>query len=424
MADKKFGAYICTGCGIGERLNTSQLENVAKREGKMGRVKQHNFLCNQEGVALIQADIDGGEVTHMIIAACSKRAKTDAFDFENVAMSRANLREGVIWVRPDNEAAQETTQEMAEDYIRMACAEVKYMNLPGPSEEQGRTDHLLVVGGGISGLTAALEAANAGYQVTLVERNDHLGGMAAQLYKRIPNQFPFAEPQDTGIDELIQHVEANKRIKVHLNATIADTSGAPGRFQVSIESSGGSSVSETVGAIVQASGFKPYDAKKLPEFAYGKTPDVVDQAGLEALARQANGGAIKRPSDGKAVEKVLFIQCAGQRSNQEGHLSYCSGHCCLTSVKQALYFKAANPDIDTVVLYTELRMPGAGGENFYRSGQERGVIFTKGIASEVVAESGNLNVKFKDLILDEDVNYAADLVVLATGMIPNSGIDI
>ncbi len=424
MADKKLGAYICKGCGIGERLDTDQLENVAKREGKVGVAKQHDFLCNSDGVKMIQADIEAGEVNHIAIAACSRRAKTDAFNFENVAISRANLREGVIWVRPDTDDAQETTQEMAEDYVRMACAEVKFMSLPASSGEQGRVDHVLVVGGGFTGLTAALEVAKAGYLATIVEKNGELGGTAAQLYKRIPTRSPYAEPQDSGIADLIKEIESNDKITVHLNSTVTKTEGAPGRFSADITQEGGASETKNFGSIIQASGFKPYDASQLTEFAYGKTPDVVDQLGLEALAKQANGGAIKRPSDGKEVKNVVFIQCAGQRSEREGHLPYCSGHCCMTSVKQAMYFKDANPDIDTMVLYTELRMPGAGGEDFYRKGQNKGVTFTKGIASEIVPGSGNVSVKFKDLILNEEISYDTDLVVLATGMVPNAGINI
>ncbi len=424
MADKKFAAYLCKGCGLGERLNINQLAAVATKEGKIPLIKQHDLLCSSEGVALIQGDIDSEQITHLMIAACSKRAKTEAFNFENVAMSRANLREGVIWVRPDTEAAKENTQEMAEDYIRMSCAELKYMNIPAPSQEQGRIPHILVVGGGITGMTSALEAAKAGYHVTLVEKTAALGGMAAQLHRRVAYQSPFKDPQPTGIADLAKQVQSHQKIKVHLNSTVADTSGAPGRFAITIAHESGGTSTENVGAIIQASGFKPYDAQKLTEFSFGKSPDIIDQLGLEALARQANGGPIKRPSDGKEVQKVTFIQCAGQRSQTEGHLPYCSGHCCLTSVKQAMYFKDANPEVDTLILYTDLRMPGFGGENFYRSGQDKGILFTKGQASSVLPNGGDLTVKFKDLILNEEVEDTADLVVLATGMLPNSGIDI
>jgi len=420
--NKKLGAYICKGCGISERLDVKQLSSTASKDGKMNLVKEHDFLCNAEGVSMIQADIDAGEVDHVMIAGCSKRAKTDAFNFDNVAMSRANLREGVIWVRPDTEDAQETTQEMADDYIRMACAEVKFMTVPVSSGEQGRTPHVLVVGGGFTGLKAAIEVNKAGYEATIVEKSGALGGTAAQLYKSIPSRSPFAEPKQPEVIDLIKQVEDNAKINVHLNANMDNIGGAPGRFNADINV-GGNVMSEIFGSIIQATGFTPYDASQLPEFAFGKSPDVVDQLGLETLAKAANGGAIKRPSDGKEVENVVFVQCVGQRSEKEGHLSYCSGHCCLTSVKQAMYFKDQNPEVDAMVLYTDLRMPGAGGEDFYRSGQNKGITFTKGEVSEIVP-GGNVTVKFQDLILNEAVELEADLVVLATGMISNSGVNI
>jgi quinone-modifying oxidoreductase subunit QmoB len=173
-----------------------------------------------------------------------------------------------------------------------------------------------------------------------------------------------------------------------------------------------------------ASGFHAYDMNLLPELGGGKSPDVVDQMGLEALAKAANGGPIKRPSDGKEIKSVVFVQCAGQRSDKEGHLPYCSGHCCNTSIKQAMYFRDQNPAIDTTIIYSDLRTPGAGGEDFYRSGQNKGVIFTKGAVNQVVPGNGGLQVKFKDLILAEDVDLSADLVVLATGQVANAGVDI
>ena len=149
MADTKIGAYICKGCGLGERLDCDDLATIAKRDGKAQVVQQHDFLCSEDGVKMIQNDIDNEGVNRVMIAACSRRAKTEAFNFENVAISRANLREGVIWVRPDDDESSETTQEMADDYIRMACAELKAMRKPAPSGEQELNKNLLVVGGGI-----------------------------------------------------------------------------------------------------------------------------------------------------------------------------------------------------------------------------------------------------------------------------------
>ncbi len=424
MADMKVAAYICQGCGLGDRLDTAALAGVAKKEGKAALVREHEFLCNAEGIKMIRDDIANEAVTHVMIGACSRRAKTEAFGFTDVAVSRANLREGVIWCQPETDEARETTQEMAEDYIRMGCAEVKKMTLPegNPAAVTERT--VLVVGGGVSGMTAALEASKAGYKVVLVEKSGALGGWAAKLHKRSPGKSPYADPQETPVADMVAAIESDANIKVYLNATTSQTGGAPGRFEVEISTESGSTATEKVGAIVQATGFSLYDANNLPELGYGKSANVVDQAGLEALAKAANGGAIKRPSDGGEVKRVVFVQCAGQRDDSGKHLPYCSGSCCTTSVKQAMYFKDANPDIDTVVIYTDLRMPG-NGEDFYRSGQNKGVTFTKGKVSSVEAAGNQCKVNFHDLILnDQTAIDDADIVVLATGQVPNSGVDI
>ncbi|MEI7536043.1 MAG: FAD-dependent oxidoreductase [Comamonadaceae bacterium] len=421
MADNKFAAYLCAGCGLGDTLNFNEIEKIAKKEGKMPLVKRHDFLCSAAGVQSIRDDIEKEGVTHVMIAACSRRAKTEAFDFPGIAVTRANLREGVIWIVATGAAHDEVRQEMANDYVRMGCAELKKMKVPGGVANSGSNKRILVVGGGVTGLTAAIEAAETGYQVLLVEKAPQLGGWAASLWKRVPYREPYAQPQDTGMNELIGRVVAHPLISVYLSSTLAETAGAPGRFAVSIAQDGGAVVQEMVGAIVQASGFSTYDMARLPELG-GGLPGVVDQAGLEALAKAAQGNVFKR-ADGHAVQSVVFVQCAGQRDTTGTHLPYCSGHCCATSVKQAMYFKDSNPDIDTVLLYTDLRLPGMG-EDFYRSAQEKGVTFTKGSVSGVKADNGGCTVSFRDLILDENTTVNADLVVLATGQVPNSGVNI
>ncbi len=424
MADeKKIGAYICKGCGIGDRVDTAQMVSIATRDAKAHVAKEHEFLCNADGIKMIQDDIDNEGVNHVAICACSRRAKVEAFNFDNVAISRGNIREGVIWVRPDTDEARETTQEMADDYVRMAVTEVKFMERPKGNEEAVYNKKLLVVGGGVSGMTAAIEASKTGYPVHIVEKTAALGGAAARMYKGLPMKAPYDAPADTGVADMIAAIEADSNITVHLNSTLTKTSGAPGRFSADISTESGSTTTENFGAIVQATGYSEYDASQLPELGYGKASNVVTQAELDEMALAANGGAIKT-KDGKDINSVVFVQCAGQRSDKEGHLDYCSGHCCQTSIKQALYFKEQNPDVDTNIIYSDLRTPGVSGEDFYRAGQRNGVTFTKGEVAEVVQDGDSLAVKFKDLILDEDTAEKADLVVLATGMIPNGGVNI
>ena len=136
MADeKKIAAYLCKGCGLGDRLDIDELKMIAEREGRVQVVKEHDFLCSADGVKMIQDDIDNDGVTNVAICACSRRAKTEAFNFPTAAVTRGNLREGVIWARPDTDEARELTQEMAADYVRMACFEAKFTNAPAPSAE-------------------------------------------------------------------------------------------------------------------------------------------------------------------------------------------------------------------------------------------------------------------------------------------------
>ncbi len=420
----KIGAYLCKGCGLGARLDSDRLATVAESEGGAAIVRQHDYLCSSDGVSVIHNDIQNEGVTHVMIGACSRRAKTATFNFQAASTARVNLREGVIWTQPDTDDARETTQEMANDYVRMGCAEVKFMRQPQPSTERGSNKQVLVVGGGISGITAALEIAATGYPVLLVEKTDALGGWSKMLHRCLPRRQPYTNTQENNITELIAEVESEANIAVFLDSTITRTSGAPGNFAVDISNSTGFTT-QNVGAIVQASGFHRYDANQLPEFAYGKTPDVVDQIELETLVAQANanGGVIVRPSDGQAVSSVLFVQCAGQRSEKEGHLPYCSGYCCNVSIKQAMYFKDSNPTIDTHIIYTDLRVPG-NGEDFYQSAQQKGVIFTNGVVERVELNSDQLAVHFYDNILEEKAVETVSLVVLATGQVPNAGVGV
>jgi quinone-modifying oxidoreductase subunit QmoB len=421
MAEMKTAAYVCSGCGLGDKLDIAQLSKIAQKDGKMALVREHDFLCNNEGVQMIRDDIEKEAVTHICIAACSRRSKTEAFNSPTVVMTGANLREGVVWVVAEGSEHDEVRQEMADDYVRMGCAELKKVKQPEGKADTTHLKNILVVGGGMSGLNAAYEAAETGYEVILVEKQAALGGWANKMWKRVPFKTPFAEPQDTGVAELAAKVSAHPFIKVHLNSTVAETAGAPGRFAVKLAQESGAVSEVKVGSIVQATGFTTYDIDKLPELGGGQA-NVVDQAGLEAMAQAANGGVLKR-ADGKEIKSVVFLQCAGQRDDSGKHLAYCSGHCCATSIKQAMYFKDANPDVNAVVVYDDLRIPGMG-EDFYRSAQHKGVIFAKGKASGVAAAGSGCKVNYRDLSSMPMPRLEADLVVLATGQVPTSGVDV
>ena len=197
--ERKVGAYVCYGCGIGERLDTDRLEQVAAREGKAGfrqaarRALQPGRYRRRPRRSGVRRG-DGRGAVRLL----SAREDRGVPVRRRGGGARANLREGVIWSRPDGDSA-EAAQEMAEDYVRMACAEVRFMDVPAPSREQTLNRAILVVGGGLGGMTAALESARAGYSVTIVEKTGALGGFAAKLWKRAPDRSPYAEPVDPGV---------------------------------------------------------------------------------------------------------------------------------------------------------------------------------------------------------------------------------
>lgn len=410
--EKKFGIYICKGCGIGDSIDIEKLSNVAIKDMKTENCKTHDIMCSPAGVQLIKDDIKEG-VNTIIIAACSPRVKFEEFDFPGTITERVNIREFVAWSQPP---MTEDTQSLAADYLTMGIIRTQKGDFPEPNILEDLSSTILVVGGGISGMTAALEAANTGYKVVLVEKEPQLGGFANKLYKKIPTGAFFSEPLivDTDIDKLIKEVEGHPDVKVYKSARVEKTEGQPGLYDVTIASNG-SSETVKIGAIVLATGWKPYDATKLDYLGYGKFKDVVTSIEFEEIAKK---GKIVRPSDGKEAKKVAFIQCAGQRN--PNHLPYCSSMCCATSLKQAKYVRE-DPDATAMIFYIDIRTPGRL-EAYYKEAQnDPGVMLTKADVTGVSdAGNGNLYVEMENSLLGEKVKVEADLVVLATGMVPTT----
>ncbi|MFC1994575.1 FAD-dependent oxidoreductase [Chloroflexota bacterium] len=409
--DKKLGAYICSGCGIGDCLDLDKLSQIATKEYKLEICKIHPFFCGEEGARLIRSDVEEG-VNTVILAACSPRVNHDVFSYDpSIVLERVNLREHVAWCHPSTD---EDTQMLAEDYLRMGITKAQKVLPPEPYSEQ-IDNHILVVGGGITGMTAALEAAKAGYEVCLLERNSSLGGWMAKLYKQYPKHPPYRELEDTGVAAKIKEVAENQRIKVFTGAEIEAIQGAPGMFDVSLRQNGNQTTLR-IGSIIQATGFKPYEANRLDHLGFGKYPDVITNLQMEELAQK---GKIRRPSDGKEVESVAFIQCAGQRD--ESHLPYCSSICCLTSLKQALYVREENPDAKVYIFYKDMRTPGLYEDFYRRMQEEEAVFFTKGEVQSISDDGGkSLVVEVDNTLLGEKVGVKADLVVLAIGMTPTT----
>lgn len=412
--DKKTGVYICTGCSLGESLEIESLSKVATKEGKVPVCKSHPFLCGSEGVALIKSDIENEGVNTILIAACSPRVNYDVFDFgSSVITERVNLREQVIWSQPAND---EDTQMMAEDYLRMGIAKVKHIELPEPYQGVDMVKTLLVVGGGLTGMTSALEAAKAGYKAVLVEKAPVLGGWMNGLFKQAPRKAPYTTPEEVDVAELIKEVEANPDVTVYTGAEILEIAGSPGMFDASI-SQNGATLKERVGSVVLATGAVPYDPTKLDYLGYGKYENVITGQQMEELAAK---GKIVRP-DGKEVQSIAFIQCAGSRDPE--HLPYCSATCCVESLKQASYVKEQNPEANVFVFYKDMRTPGQY-ERLYQQVQKDGGIFVRGEIAGITEDGEkNLLIQATDILSGATITTeGVDMVVLANGMVPTTAL--
>jgi len=358
----------------------------------------------------------------------------------------------------------------------------------------GDTKPVLVIGGGISGMTAALEAAELGYAVVLVEKEPFLGGRVLRTHR----YFPKMCPPTCGFEINVRRIRQNPRITVHTMATVERIVGNPGNFMARIMlrpryvtgkkflddslidqltserpndfnlamdktkalyqphdtayppvpvldretlSQGDEAVISRlfpagaidlnmreeeieveVGAIIVATGWRPYDATKLDNLGFGKFRNVITNVMMERLAAREGptGGELNRPSDGKKAEKVAFVQCAGSRD--ENHLPYCSAVCCMASLKQVRYLREKNPDSRATVFYIDVRTVGRLEKFYYSMLEDEKVAFVRGKVAKITEEpvSGNLIVEVEDTVSACKLHAAFDMVVLATGVVPNT----
>ncbi len=352
---------------------------------------------------------------------------------------------------------------------------------------------IVVVGGGIAGVSAALEAAEAGYDVTIVERNPYLGGRVAQLYK----YFPKLCPPYCGLEINLRRLKDNPRVRFYTMAEVARVSGRPGNFEVTLRlkpryvndrctacaactavcpqerpdafnfamgktkaiylshdlafpmkyaidaescrlsecarcvaacpydaidlAMQPKSVTLKAGAIVVATGWDPYDARRLDNLGAGGLADVITNVAMERLAAAngPTGGRIVRPSDGREVMSAAFVQCAGSRDHN--HLGYCSAICCLASLKQAVYLCERNPKARADIFYIDLRTPGTYEFFAQKVFSNERITATKGKVARIGLDQagGQLVVEAEKIASAEKLRLAVDLVVLATGMVPS-----
>ncbi|WP_432738391.1 FAD-dependent oxidoreductase [Maridesulfovibrio sp. FT414] len=453
---EKIGVYFDQ-ASVSPYLNAEEMAELVGRvfAKECPVIKVHPRLNSEEGRKLIQEDIDAGSVDAVCICGTSPRVDWDIFDFDGVVVERVNLREQCIKVfrNPDgtmpdpNGEVPELLKIMANEYVKMGITKLTKVK-PQESQAFDATKVVMVLGGGFTGLTAALYAAKTNHDVILVEKEANLGGKAAGMYKTFPLSYPYLEAHETGIDALISEVKSNSRIKVLTSAQLKALEGAPGQYTAKVKTASG--VEEmAVGACVLATGWVPQDTKYVEPMGYGSSK-VVTAAEFEKMVKEGNMNAstvafvldtrlsekefaAKEASAGEAGAEAEAAPAAAEGEEEETfvyedmeswkHLPYSSELNSLVALKQANYVREKNEDAVAYIIYDHMMVPGVN-ERYYRAAQDNpGIMLTKGTVTSIKEEGGSMVIAASNTLLGENIEIEAELVVVPTGMVPTTAHD-
>lgn len=412
MAAKRTGVYICSGCGIGDCVDVPALEQSASAGEGVVVTRTSAAFCLEDS-ARIREDIAAENLDAVIVAACSPRVNRQVFDHRPALTRRVNLREHVAWSHAPRE---EATDELATDLIRMGLAAAQHMRPPTPGIRDCHR-RVLVVGAGPAGLSAALSAAEGGYDVVLVEREAEAGGFLRRIWRTFPSKRTEGGLEDVDADGLVARVVDHPAVTLHTSTTVSGIDGEPGRFTVSLQTASGP-VTVEAGSVVMATGFEPVASTHFADYGLGVEADVVSSLDMEDLCRAET---LTRPSDGGKVNRVAILACDGPRD--AANLPYTGNVASMTALKQAMAVREHDPDAQVYIVYEDMQTPGRD-ELYYRRVQEdHGVFFVRGQVRSVVASgngSGGLVVTAEHSVLARDISLEVDLVVVQVGMVPRS----
>jgi heterodisulfide reductase subunit A-like polyferredoxin len=276
----------------------------------------------------------------------------------------------------------------------------------------GTQNQVLVIGGGVTGLRASLDLASLGIRAHLIERDRSLGG----LLGRVNRVFPSMQLASDIIEPMISEIDKSEAIKVHLGSEVRSLEKHDGLFRASLSVEEGPDIELEAGCIIIATGLRPMDPTIIPEFGYGRYPEVMTSLEFEAVLRSSEEAGIKGSEDAP-VKKLVFIQCVGSRVERRG-LPYCSAVCCMGAIKNALILKGMDPEMDISILYIDIRTHGKGWEDAYREARKAGVKFIRGQPSMVTKRprAERLVVCGENTLIKELYEIDADLVVLQVGL--------
>jgi len=496
--EERIGVYVCH-CGT-NIAGTVDCKGVAEyAQGLKGVVVSRDYVytCSEPGQMQIVEDIKKHNLTKVVVASCSPKMHEKTFrktlkdaGLNPYVLEMVNLREQCSWVHKDKVEAT----KKAKDLVRGGVLRAARLQSLYPKEMTMSKD-VLVIGGGIAGISAALQLANSGYKVYLVERQPTIGGRMAQLSKT----FPTLDCAPCILSPRMVDAGSHPNIALFTGSEVVDFQGFPGNYKVKIRIAPrgvdpkkcigcakcekvcpAKSLNEfeeclyerkairkvfpqavpasyvidfehckkcgacvkvcsahaidledkekfqefEVGAVVVATGFDPFDVRKLHEYDTS-LPDVITATQMERLMINECGAGmvLKRKADGNRVKKVAFVLCAGSRTRKVG-VPYCSKICCNYAIKQAVILRKTFPYMQVYIYYIDIRAAGRGFEEFYvRSQEEFGVKYIHGKVSDIQKGDSGIMVRAEDVTLGEIIENEFDMVVLCTAMVPSKGTD-
>lgn len=427
--EPRIGVYVCH-CGVNIAASVD-VESVAEAAADLPGVvvtRDYTYMCSDPGQELIKQDIRQHGLNRVVVASCSPRMHEPTFraavqqaGVNPYQVEMANIREQCSWVHKDMEKATEKAKSLIASSVARA-ARLEALE----KREVDVTRGVVVIGGGIAGITVALDVADTGVPAYLVEKEDHLGGRLAELNRTLPS----LEPVSDLVQPLIERVADHPNITVFLKSLVSKVDGYVGNFQVQISGndvSGGQDADDRAavqeaarsdleaGAIIVATGYDVFDPDRSPELGHSDYPNVITSLEMEERLTEGDLSV-----DGRTPERVAFIQCVGSRDTQLGN-PHCSRVCCMYTAKQSRLVREMLPEAEVTVFYIDVRAFGKGAEEFYDEARSKGVRYRRGNVSEIYRRSSDPDhvvLVAEDTLLGQPIEFEADLVVLAVGMEP------
>ncbi len=416
--EPRIGVLIChCGINIGKYVDVPEVREYVKTLPNVVHCEDNLYSCSSDSQERIKELIAQHDLNRFIVASCTPRTHEPLFQetCQEAGMNKylfemVNIRDQCSWVHMTE---KEAATEKSKDLLRMAVAKARLIK-PQSEEKLKITPTALIIGGGVSGMTAALEIANQGFKAYLVEKEDKLGGNLNNLNIL----YPIQEDASLFLKEITEKVHKHKNIEVLFKSKIDSIKGYVGNYEVSISNTGKDLEELKIGTIIVATGAQEFKPKGLFEYE-DKNDNVLTQLELEQKLQNTDKSWLHK------VNRITFILCANAR--QKEGITYCSNVCCGTSIKNINILKELKPELEIVVLYRDFQMAKKEFEEYYRNRRKDAMFLRYDLDNlpEVKKKSSvKYGIKVFDTNLQDEIAYDTEMIVLATPMIPADNLEV